>query len=279
MYVFKKIPAKSPEFIKTKSEYKNEYEIFREYAQKLTNEAGKAKKKSGKARSYANYLIRLIIIYKEVYNRKIKDLLTFSSFKKIEKIESLDGYIQHNRSENHFYSATLRCYLAFVTQLNFAIENSIDSKFDQTVIDLEDIDSMKNKLINGPQRRKDKIQENGVEYFPRNQVERLAAKKRSNWLCEFDKNHTTFISAVNKKPYVEAHHLIPMAAQEYFVHTIDFADNIVSLCPTCHRRIHYAVKRERRRLVETLFEQRRERFRKYGINLEKKRMLSFYEIL
>lgn len=50
----------------------------------------------------------------------------------------------------------------------------------------------------------------------------------------------------NKKPYMEAHHLIQMSAQDNFYSTLEFADNIVCLCPNCHRKIHRAIDQEKR---------------------------------
>lgn len=70
----------------------------------------------------------------------------------------------------------------------------------------------------------------------------LAAKHRSGWKCCYDSSHETFVSENENKNFVEGHHLIPMQHQCDFEYTIDFADNIIPLCPTCHRRIHFAIK-------------------------------------
>jgi 5-methylcytosine-specific restriction protein A len=62
------------------------------------------------------------------------------------------------------------------------------------------------------------------------------AKSRDSFTCQVDKTHTTFVSkGVN---YVEGHHVVPMFQQKNYTFNLDDVDNILSLCPTCHREIH-----------------------------------------
>lgn len=62
------------------------------------------------------------------------------------------------------------------------------------------------------------------------------AKVRDKFTCQIDKTHETFISkGVN---YVEGHHVVPMFQQKNYILNLDDVDNILSLCPTCHREIH-----------------------------------------
>lgn len=107
----------------------------------------------------------------------------------------------------------------------------------------------------------------------------MEAKKRANYLCEMNAAHHTFINAADQQNYIEAHHLIPMAAQDYYDYTIDFADNIVTLCPNCHRQIHYAIPNEKEQLVETLFQKRQKKYENYGIEIDIARLKNFYGLL
>ena len=72
------------------------------------------------------------------------------------------------------------------------------------------------------------------------------ALKKANFKCEFDGSHSTFLT--NKGvPYMEGHHLIPCTVSntERFwskERNIDCPENIICLCPTCHRRIHFGSK-------------------------------------
>jgi len=62
------------------------------------------------------------------------------------------------------------------------------------------------------------------------------AKERDSFSCQVDKSHITFISkGVN---YVEGHHVVPMFQQKNYSFELDDVNNILSLCPTCHREIH-----------------------------------------
>ncbi len=90
---------------------------------------------------------------------------------------------------------------------------------------------------------------------------RIAAMRldMANYTCEFNADHSTFISESTGNPYVEAHHFIPMRAQHLFSQeALDNVINIIALCPNCHRRIHHAVVEEKKPLIEDLYYKRSE---------------------
>ena len=95
--------------------------------------------------------------------------------------------------------------------------------------------------------------------------------------CEIDPTHQLFVSRAGK-PFVEAHHLIPVAATPILGVNLDFADNICSLCPHCHRAIHHSEFSLRTSLVRKLYESRKTKFAGKGINLSLAELLSFYGI-
>lgn len=64
------------------------------------------------------------------------------------------------------------------------------------------------------------------------------AKERDQYKCNINNNHITFISKGNN--YVEGHHVIPIYQQKNYPFGLDTVDNIISLCPNCHREIHSA---------------------------------------
>jgi len=92
----------------------------------------------------------------------------------------------------------------------------------------------------------------------------------SDFNCNLDDKHISFISK-NGKPYMEAHHLIPLFAQDYFEYSLDVDANIICLCPNCHRKLHYGdnVNEELKRLYDS----RNEFLNKSGI------LISFDELL
>lgn len=74
--------------------------------------------------------------------------------------------------------------------------------------------------------------------FQRNQETAKKSIQRANYKCDIDESHSSFISK-NGKPYMEAHHLIPLGTQDYFDYSLDVDANIICLCPNCHRKLHY----------------------------------------
>jgi len=62
------------------------------------------------------------------------------------------------------------------------------------------------------------------------------AKRRDSYSCVISESHVTFVS--KGQNYVEGHHVIPMFQQKNYTFDLDDLDNIVSLCPSCHREIH-----------------------------------------
>lgn len=64
------------------------------------------------------------------------------------------------------------------------------------------------------------------------------AKERDKYMCNVNPQHITFISKGNN--YVEGHHIIPIYQQKNYDFELDALENIISLCPSCHREIHSA---------------------------------------
>lgn len=99
----------------------------------------------------------------------------------------------------------------------------------------------------------------------------------AGYKCEIDTTHHLFISRAGK-PFVEAHHLIPVAATPTLGVNLDFYDNICSLCPHCHRAIHHSEFGLRASLVTKLYKSRKTKFKGKGITLSLAELLSFYGI-
>lgn len=89
----------------------------------------------------------------------------------------------------------------------------------------------------------------------------------AGYICEMDSSHRTFISEVNKKPYMEGHHALPMNNQEQFCVSLDVYANIVCLCPVCHRQIHHGLKQDRIDMAKRIYGARNTRLINCGIKL------------
>ncbi|UYG96754.1 MrcB family domain-containing protein [Cytobacillus firmus] len=117
----------------------------------------------------------------------------------------------------------------------------------------------------------------GRQRWKRNPSIAKEALQKVNYLCEFEASHVTFKSQVTNENFVEAHHLVPIKIQNEFSWSLDVPGNIVSLCPNCHRKIHHATKKERRLILKSLFEKRRNELSDYGILISIERLYKSYE--
>ena len=101
--------------------------------------------------------------------------------------------------------------------------------------------------------------------------------------CAGNRNHVTFKTAKGN-PYMEGHHLIPCTYTnaKYYWDTqhvnIDCQANIVCLCPTCHRQIHYGNDSVKRELIEKLFNETKEKRKSVNLNLTLVELLKLYSI-
>lgn len=101
------------------------------------------------------------------------------------------------------------------------------------------------------------------------------AIESSNYQCEFDSSHISFTSPVTSRQYMEAHHLIPMSHHQYFApYSLDVACNVVSLCPTCHKKIHLGLAQDKRNMLYILYSKRAHVLNSYRIDFET--LCSFY---
>ena len=114
--------------------------------------------------------------------------------------------------------------------------------------------------------------------YQRNPTVSAIALQKASYICELDSNHKTF-KQTNFRNYVEGHHVIPMHAQDEFEYSIDVPENIVALCPNCHRQTHLSENQERFKVVNKLFKiikQRNLSDRNIEITLEK--LLEYYQL-
>lgn len=103
----------------------------------------------------------------------------------------------------------------------------------------------------------------------------------SGFKCSYDPAHHTFLKE-NGIPYMEGHHLIPCTpgnSEKYwkrFSRNIDCFENIVSLCPICHRRIHYGSEAERAEIIDKLYEVQAEKLETVGLKISLKELRELY---
>jgi 5-methylcytosine-specific restriction endonuclease McrA len=97
----------------------------------------------------------------------------------------------------------------------------------------------------------------------------------AEYKCEFDNSHKLFVARRTLKPYVEAHHLVPMRFQDAIDVKLDTQTNIFSLCPMCHSKVHHAVDESVAEVVHRLFDRRKDELCK-TLHLTADEVLRFY---
>ncbi|MGE7921192.1 HNH endonuclease [Viridibacillus sp. NPDC093762] len=115
-----------------------------------------------------------------------------------------------------------------------------------------------------------------VKSIIRNPLVSAKAINDANFQCEINSQHETFINASTRKQYIEAHHLIPLKFQEQFDYCLDVVPNVVSLCPTCHRRFHHGLQKDKARDIEILFISRKNELSYWGFEITFDKLLSMY---
>jgi len=114
-----------------------------------------------------------------------------------------------------------------------------------------------------------------VTTYPRSSVLGLARKKEVRFECENNSSHTTFKSITGNQ-FVESHHLVPMKAQTDFSTSLDIKDNIVILCPTCHKAIHYGTTAVVENLLNKFFPPCEALLARKGIALNINQLRKYY---
>lgn len=131
-------------------------------------------------------------------------------------------------------------------------------------------------IVDAPKQKPNKSGNRHTAVYPRNSSIGKNAIVLSDYSCEFNSDHKDFTSSRTKRNYVEAHHLIPIGFQELFPVSLDVEANIISLCSTCHKRIHHAIFSEKKPMLDLLFKNRFERLKLCNIELTLDQLYTFY---
>ena len=118
----------------------------------------------------------------------------------------------------------------------------------------------------------------GVKFYPRNEKAKNIAIMQSGDVCALPTCKHPLFKRRSGRTYLEAHHLIPISVCKEFLVNIDVPENIVCLCPSCHREIHHGVEAEH--MIAELYEERKEALEKKNIKLNGglKQLLNYYGI-
>ncbi|HEY5588200.1 MAG TPA: HNH endonuclease, partial [Candidatus Paceibacterota bacterium] len=104
----------------------------------------------------------------------------------------------------------------------------------------------------------------------------------ANYKCVVDPNHTTFLTK-HHVPYMEGHHLIPCTVSnsqnfmERFNKNIDCFENIVCLCPSCHRELHYGELGPKSEKIKLIYKKYQLKLDEAGLLITEEELLELYQ--
>lgn len=153
----------------------------------------------------------------------------------------------------------------------------IKGQLDEDSFQIEIQKGKRKELQSGAIQKKEKKQSSSSTSWARDSNIAFTALDNANFQCENDPTHKTFISARTGKQFVEAHHLIPMEYQGDFAVSIDVPENIISLCPNCHRAFHNSEPSIQEGLITKFFALRSSSLEERGIYVSLDKLLKYYK--
>lgn len=196
----------------------------------------------------------------------------FYDLKEVDQInyDKIYEYSEYNRSEyfreylflNDYRSVKILKYIYSLETIEYYNEQELEDILEN---DFKDI------IPSTPERKpqlqpKPDTKKNETNTYPRNASYVKQALIQADYKCEINSEHTTFISNATDEQYMEAHHLFPMSIQKEIDFSIDIPANIISLCPTCHRKMHQANLEDKKEMIIGLYEKRKTELKVFGIN-------------
>lgn len=225
-------------------------DYFRQYMKVTT---GISDKSIGHYISGINTINTLLV----KYNFPITDVFSVASVQELETVKAFlntnDDFITKDSVGHHMYSAAFNHFYKFAS--------------DDCNVFYENIAAM-DIVIKSPTRVTVT-----TNRWQRNQILISHVIEAAHYMCENNAEHSTFLSQRTGKVYMEGHHLIPLKFQSKFDCELDVYANIVCLCPTCHRMMHFGRNADRLNLAESFYEKRSVRLAQCGIDLSKEEFL------
>lgn len=203
-------------------------------------------------------------------------LTTYQGF----DVNLIDHYA--HRSENIDLVHTLKSRKKKVVKdITGALEDD-DSDYVEKVDDVKEYNINENIAKDAFKNKPSATTAGILKRYSKNPLIGKVSIKKADYKCENNISHKTFISSHTKRQFMEAHHLIPINQQdviwERYKVNVDCLENIVSLCPNCHRAIHYASKEIKCELIQKLYNIKKAELTKIGLNISLVDLFSIYRV-
>jgi 5-methylcytosine-specific restriction protein A len=141
---------------------------------------------------------------------------------------------------------------------------------------LSNTDNENSTVKSAPQSRAVNLKKITQIDYPRDPKLRINYLTKMNHRCELDNKNFSFISKETNQNYVEAHHLIPISKYSKFKNELDREENLVSLCPNCHRLLHRGINEEVKPLLSLLYNYKIKGLKMVGLDVSLDELLGYY---
>ncbi|PFL57175.1 endonuclease [Bacillus cereus] len=170
-----------------------------------------------------------------IYSTKETDVPIYVFIKEDTRcvLHGVFKYVQHVEEADEskwFELEKIDYYQTLHALTNQEYENDLDRKVKQSQINNG---SARKERLKKAGRKPDVVEVVTTQY-KRNPDVIAEVLERANGYCEECKQEAPFKRAKDGTPYLEVHHVIPLAQGGE-----DSVENAVGLCPNCHRKAHY----------------------------------------
>lgn len=186
---------------------------------------------------------------------------------------------KHNLYIGNYYQLNNKV-IKFINLLSSKLENDNDFNIQEKIQKV--LPATIEKVNKAPNRNIEIENKRHVKCIKRDPQLSKFAIVRAKYLCQVNNSHKTFINQ-NGFSYMEGHHLIPCKinnANEIwnkFNKNVDCVENIVSICPNCHRCIHLGNWDTKNKKLKRLFNIQKNKLKNIGINISLNELLDFYK--
>lgn len=224
----------------------DEYTLKKYYTEYLRNVQKVADSSVGHylqaIRSISQYMVDKGVVQDSIY--EIDNLQRLGEVRDI--LYADEEFVALNKRGHNMYSVGLNHYYKFASGEEFSNLNIGTS------------------IMDTPVPVATKVKTTSISWG-RSQILKVQAIESVGYTCEIDTCHATFTAKSTGRQYMEGHHAIPMRYQDKFANSLDVYANIISLCPICHRLLHYGIKEEKITSVRQIYHERADRLADSGL--------------
>ncbi len=215
---------------------------------------------------------KILYLVNKVLNSEVVDFNAFvdvliDSYKEIESID--EGKIRQFIYGNKSFKSVFEVIYFEIFEIDYLDFDSNKEDLIKTKEELEEVEKL------------DDTTALSVEKIRRiSTILKKQAKERTNYKCELEEINMCkyFTSKDTNRNYLEVHHFIPREFSNNYERTIEVIENYISLCPSCHRLIHNGTDRERIKVINYLFNKRKDLLERKGLLIDIKTIEQYYKI-